>query len=197
MQPKKRIVVRLRKKVKKFQKKNMEKGRVPNLVYGYNKIEGELFTLDINEEESHVVKEIFEMYLKGYGMSLIAKELIKRDVRSKRGGRFNQELVRRIIKNQIYIGNIINGKEEVKNFLTGEREKKSEDDWIVTHNEDLRIIDDETFFTAQKILEANNKKFKTSTERVSQKYLFSKLIKCKCCGYSFRRQVRRYKKCQL
>lgn len=181
------------KRVKFGKKINMEKGRVPNLVYGYDKIAGELFTLNINEEESNIIKEIFKLYIDGFGFSLITKKLVERNIKTKRGARFNQELVRRIITNQIYIGNVINGKEEIKNFLTGEREDKPQDEWIVTHNEKLRIIDDTTFYKAQHILKQQHQKYKVDGKRNTQKHLFSKLIKCKCCGYSFRRQVRTYK----
>ena len=45
-----------------------KKGRVPNLVFGYDKIPGEKYTLKINEEEAKIVKEIFESYVyKGMG----------------------------------------------------------------------------------------------------------------------------------
>ena len=46
---------------------------------------------------------------------------------------------------------------------------------------------------AQEILECRSKTFKLTKERQSNKYLFSTLIKCKECGWSFRRTVRTYK----
>ena len=46
---------------------------------------------------------------------------------------------------------------------------------------------------AQEILESRSKTFKLTKERQSNKYLFSTLIKCKECGWSFRRTVRTYK----
>ena len=50
-----------------------KKGRVPNLVFGYDKIPGEKYTLKINEEEAKIVKEIFESYVyKGMGTTKIA-----------------------------------------------------------------------------------------------------------------------------
>ena len=47
------------KRVKFGKKMNAEKGRVPNIVYGYDKIKGEYFSLLINQEEAAVVRQIF------------------------------------------------------------------------------------------------------------------------------------------
>ena len=53
-----------------------QKGRVPNLVFGYDKIPDERYTLKINEEEAKIVKEIFESYVyKGVGTTKIAWDL--------------------------------------------------------------------------------------------------------------------------
>ena len=54
-------------------------------------------------------------------------------------------------------------------------------------------FDDETFDRAQEILKGRHDSFKMTHERQSNKYLFSTLIKCKDCGWSFRRTVRQYK----
>ncbi|MEG2174455.1 MAG: zinc ribbon domain-containing protein, partial [Oscillospiraceae bacterium] len=56
----------------------------------------------------------------------------------------------------------------------------------------LRIIDDDTFVKASKLLASRNNSFHISHERQSNKHLFSTLIKCDCCGYSFRRTERCY-----
>ncbi|MBP0981005.1 MAG: recombinase zinc beta ribbon domain-containing protein, partial [Oscillospiraceae bacterium] len=54
-------------------------------------------------------------------------------------------------------------------------------------------ISDETFQQAQDILRSRHDAFKLTKERQSNKHLFSTLIKCKECGWSFRRNVRTYK----
>ena len=95
--------------------------------------------------------------------------------------------------NEIYTGKIINGKQEVADFLTGQRREKDETEWLVTEKPELRIIDDETFERAQEILHSRHGAFNMKHERQSNKYLFSTLIKCKECGWSFRRSVRTYK----
>ncbi len=59
--------------------------------------------------------------------------------------------------------------------------------------EDLRIIEPDQFEQAQKIMKGRHKAFNINHERQSNKYQFSTLIKCKECGWSFRRTVRTYK----
>lgn len=182
------------KRVKFGKKMNAEKGRVPNIVYGYDKTIGDYFNLTINEEEAKVVKQIFQWYIEeGYGGAKIANMLNDRNIKTKRNNHWGQNSVCRILTNEIYTGKIINGKEEVVDFLTGKRKVKDEAEWMVTLRPELRIIDDETFDKAQEILKGRYNAFHMTHERQSNKHLFSTLIKCKDCGWSFRRTVRKYK----
>ena len=182
------------KRIKFGKKMNAEKGRVPNIVYGYEKTIGDYFNLSINEEESKVIRQMFTWYTEeGYGGAKIANMLNERGVKTKRGNNWSQNSVCRILTNEIYTGKIINGKEEVSDFLTGQRKEKDESEWLVTVRPELRIIDDETFDRAQEILKGRHDSFKMTHERQSNKHLFSTLIKCKDCGWSFRRTVRQYK----
>ena len=63
----------------------------------------------------------------------------------------------------------------------------------MTERPDLRIIEPEQYEKAVQLMAQRGKKFKVDRERQSNKYLFSTLIKCKECGWSFRRTVRTYK----
>lgn len=182
------------KRVKFSKKMNAEKGRVPNIVYGYDKTIGDYFNLTINEEEVKVIKQIFKWYTEeGYGGAKIANLLNERNIKTKRNNNWSQNSVCRILTNEIYTGKIINGKEEVADFLTGQRRKKDESEWFVILRPELRIIDDEIFDKAQEILKGRHNAFNLTHERQSNKHLFSTLIKCKDCGWSFRRTVRKYK----
>jgi len=182
------------KRVKFGKKMNAEKGRVPNIVYGYDKTIGDYFNLSINEEEAKVVRQIYKWYTEeGYGAAKIANMLNERGCKTKRGCNWSQNAVCRILTNEIYTGKIINGKEEVADFLTGQRKEKDESEWMVVVRPELRMIEDEVFDRAQEILKGRHTSFHMTHERQSNKHLFSTLIKCKDCGWSFRRTVRRYK----
>lgn len=182
------------KRVKFGKKINAEKGRVPNLVFGYDKTAGDYFNLTVNKTEAAVIRQIYGWYLNsGYGAAKIASMLNARGIRTKRGCEWSQNAVCRILENEIYTGKIINGKEEVADFLTGRRTSKSREDWYIAVRPDLRIISDEEFAKAGLLKAERGKKFKTERERHSSRHLFSTLIKCKDCGWSFRRSVRTYK----
>lgn len=182
------------KRVKFGKKLNAEKGRVPNIVYGYDKIIGDYFNLTVNQEEAAVVRQIYHWYTQeGYGAAKISNLLNEKKIRTKRNCQWSQNGICRILTNELYTGKIINGKQEVTDFLTGRREDRDETEWMVVERPDLQIVDKETFDQAQRIMTERGKAFKVNKERHSNKYLFSTLIKCKECGWSFRRTVRTYK----
>ena len=172
-----------------------QKGRVPNLVFGYDKIPNERYTLKINEEEAKIVKEIFESYVyKGIGTTKIAWDLNDRGIRTKKTkSKWVQTSIVRMLKNPIYTGRVTNKKSEVTDFITGTRKDLPEEEWIVVERSEMRIISDELFNKAQEILAQRSNEFKLNNKREKTEYVFSTLIYCKHCGYSFRRIKRKYK----
>ena len=114
------------KRVKFGKRMNAEKGRVPNIVYGYDKTRGDYFNLAINEKEAQTIRQIYEWYLtEGYGASKIANMLNGKGLKTKRNCSWSQNAVCRILSNELYTGKIINGKREVTDFLTGTRAERT------------------------------------------------------------------------
>ena len=182
------------KRVKFGKDTTAQKGRVPNLVFGYDKIPDERYTLKINEEEAKIVKEIFESYVyKGIGTTKIAWNLNDRGIRTKKTkSKWVQTSIVRMLKNPIYTGRVTNKKSEVTDFITGTRKELPEEEWIVVERPEMRIISDELFNRAQELLEQRSNEFKLNNKREKTEYVFSTLIYCKHCGYSFRRIKRKY-----
>jgi len=188
----------------RFSKKmSQEKGIVPNFVYGYDRVDK--FTLVPNPEESAWVKEIFRLYtVEQWGMARIAKHLYESRVKTKKllndepNYNWSQTTVGQLLRNQIYIGKVINGKQSKKNIYTDERIENPEDVWFISERPEFRIIDDKTFDKAQQLMKTNADKYCTrvlgggrTAARRSEKHLFSNLIKCHACGFSFRRSQRK------
>ena len=91
------------KRIKFGKKMNAEKGRVPNIVYGYDKTIGDYFNLFINEEEANVIRQMYKWYTEeGFGGAKIANMLNERGVKTKRGNNWSQNSVCRILTNEIY-----------------------------------------------------------------------------------------------
>lgn len=182
------------KRVKFGKKINAEKGRVPTYVYGYNKIKGDYFNLEINHEEAETVKQIFRMYnTEGLGMGRIAHQLNQQGKKTKRNCEWSAESIAHILHNALYTGTVINGKSEIADFLSGKREQKDKSEWMIVENPNLQIISKEEFAETQRILAERRDAFNQTTTRESNKYRFSTLIKCRECGWSFRRFERTYK----
>ena len=188
--------VNMSKRVKFGKQRNAIKGKVPNLCYGYIKTKGDYFNLKINNIEAEIVKEIFDLYVnQGYGSHKISKILNNRGLTSLRGVPWTVTSVSRILKNKIYAGYVINQKVEVKDIFTKKRQQKDREEWIEVENPNLRIIPLELWEQAQKVNENNNENpaIKQLRIRRSNKHLFSTLIVCSVCGYSFRRFEKKYK----
>lgn len=88
--------------------------------YGYyHDLEGNII---INEQESIVVKKIFNLYLSGYSVLAIIRELKKQGIKSPTGKeRWPKRTIDTILSNEKYIGNVIVGKTYTTDFLKNER----------------------------------------------------------------------------
>ena len=182
------------KRVKFSKHINSEKGKVPNLVYGYDKTIGDYFNLKINEKEAAIIRQMYRWYVEdGYGGSKIADMLNRQGLKTKRNCDWSQVTVCRILTNPIYTGKVINGKEEIVDFLTSERVRRDQSEWQIVEKPELRIISDELFQRAGELMQSRRDMFHLEHKRQSNKYLFSTLIVCKRCGWSFRRVRRTYK----
>lgn len=182
---------RLSSRVKFGKDLNAKKGRVPNLVYGYDKVD--TFNLNINEKEAQVVRKIFSLYISGeYGATKIAIYLNERGIRTKRQGEWYSNSVTRVLRNELYLGRVINKKSEVVDFITGQRKVIKEDKRYIMERPAYRIVEDEVFRKAQHILKERIKSFNLEKKRISLKYPLSNLVYCAHCGYSFRRSKRQY-----
>jgi site-specific DNA recombinase len=188
---------RISEKVKFGKQLGKEKGRVPNFVFGYDRIDR--YNLVPNDEESKWVRKIFDLYTEEkWGMAKIASYLHQNGVKTKKsvGGKPNcnwsQTTVGKILKNEIYIGRVINGKQSSIDIFTNKRVNNPKSEWYVVERPEFRIISDEQFYKAQKQMKLNAEAYDHAFVRRSEKHLFSNLIKCGSCGFSFRRYQRRY-----
>ena len=180
------------KRVKFGKRINAQKGKVPNLVYGYDKTKGDYFHLAVNPKEAAVIRQMFDWYISGDGAAKISARLNEKGEATKRGCQWSQNAVCRVLTNELYTGKIINGKEEVADFLTGRRTGRPPEEWMVSDRPELKIIEPALFQKTQEVMRERGKRYRTDKIRTSNKHLFSTLIRCKECGRSFRRCVRTY-----
>lgn len=174
-----------------------KKGIVPNFVLGYDKDPDDKFNMFINEEEANVVRTIFNLYTEEkLGMAKIAQYLYEQGYKTKKmkTDTWSQHTVGQILENEIYIGNVCNGKQKSKSAIDHTRIEVPREEWDIVHREKFRIISDEQFDKVKQIRLKNADTFPQGENgtRRSDKYLFSNLIKCADCGFSYRRYTRKY-----
>lgn len=178
----------LSKRVKFGKKINAQKGRVPQRIFGYDRIDN--FTLAINYKEAQTVREIYRLYLdEGLGCRTISLELNRKHWKTKFDCDWNPRAVRRVLTNPIYCGHYVNHKYEIEDYLTGRQVHIPEEDHFHHDRPDWAIIAPETFERAQTQLNSRRAQYDCGEPfkgaRYSTKHLFSTLIKCEHCGRSF------------
>ena len=162
--------------------------------YGYT--QDEEGRLMIDEEKSVNVKLIFDLYLKGYSLSGIAKELKVRGIASPMGKEtWTSVAIDKLLSNEKYIGHVLLQKTYIPNVLEQKQIKnKGELTRYLYENSHIGIIDKETFEKVQSEkkrrsnVELNGKgKQIRSSVRYSSGDTFSGKIICGECGRRFRR----------
>jgi len=197
--------VNLSKRVKFGKKINAQKGRVPQRIFGYNRIDN--FTLEINPREAEVVRAIYRLYLEeGLGCRTISLELNRLGYKTKFDCEWNPRGVRRVLMNPIYCGEYVNNKYEIKDCLEGKQVRIPKDQHFHHDRPEWAIVSRETFDRAQILLSERREKYDSGPPfkdgRHSERHLFSTLIKCEHCGRSFYQKhytyvnTRYYWKCQ-
>lgn len=184
----------LSKRVKFGKKLNAQKGRVPQRIYGYDRVDN--FTLRINPEEAHVVRLVYEWYLaQGLGCRSIAQQLNHQGYATKLGCGWTPSSVHRILTNPIYSGHHINHKYEVENYLTGKQKKLSPQEQLHHSRPQWAIVTEEQFQQAQQ--QRKQRQRGKGGTRYSARHLFSGLMVCQECGRSFCRKSYTYAKTRI
>ena len=185
----------LSKRVKWGKRINAEKGRVPQRIFGYDRIDK--FTLEINPGEARIVRKIFSLYNdQGLGCRTISMTLNRDQDKTKYGSEWNPRGVRRVLMNPIYCGVLVNHKFEIEDFLTGRQINIPKEEHFYHQRPSWAIVTPEVFQQAQEILESRRGKYDSGEpfrdSRYSSRHTFSTLIKCEHCGRSFTRKSYTY-----
>ncbi len=141
----------LSKKIIFGKKQGAKRGRVPNIIYGYDKLD--TYNMKINIKEAEIVGQIFDMYInEDMGFRKIALCLNAEGIKTKLGKEWNPKGVKRVLCNPLYRGELVNNKTETVDFLLSKRQSVPLDKRFSHIRENLRIISDEKFFLAQQKL---------------------------------------------
>ncbi len=182
------------------QDKAMRSGKIfcNSYVMGYDRVDGRLI---INEEQAKTVRRVFDLFLEGYGIRTIAKQLEKEGHKTAKGKDiWNPVSVRAMLKNEKYCGHLLLGKSYTQDYLTHKRVKNRGEKvkYLFTADENGNycippIISEEQFKATQMELERRRNladpDLKNNRSRYSSRHALSGKITCGKCGAKFRRCV--------
>jgi len=188
------ISIKVRSQIEVRQKRGDYIGSFP--VYGYFRDQERKGKLVIDSAAAEVVRDIFDMRIKGYNNRRIADYLNEHGIPSpmeykmllhwryttsfklKAQAKWSPIAVERILKNEIYTGVMVQGKEKTLNYKVKKRIKVDKNEWIRVEDTHEAIITKEVFAIVQKLMLRD-----TRTAPDGKKlYLFSGLLRCGGCG---------------
>ncbi|MSS78564.1 recombinase family protein [Anaerococcus sp. WCA-380-WT-2B] len=195
-------------KVKSSQKIKREKGDFISAFapYGYKKSEENKNKLVVDEQAAPNIKNIFDMKLLGYSSKAIADELNRLGVLTPRkykesqgfkcngfqnikGGNWSAKTVNRIIENEVYIGNTLQGKSITLNYKNKKQIEKDKEEWIRVEDTHEAIISKEIFAIANTMVKRDINNFR-GKDKID---IFTGMLFCKDCGSSLIRRTVKYK----
>lgn len=179
-------------------------------LYGYKKDPERKGHLIIDPEAAAVVREIFELYAGGTGATQIAKILNERGVpnpteykrlcgisyktpKHKIGTLWKYYSIIDRLDNEMYIGNMIQGRYRSISYKTQENKPVPKEQWIRVENTHEPIIDKELWDKVREMREASTKPMCNGEIGI-----FSGRVRCMHCGYKMRSAKNRgyrYLKC--
>lgn len=171
--------------------------------YGYAKDPKDKNHLIIDEEAACVVQDIFHCFVyEGLSKNGIARRLNEMGVanpteyKRRKGfqynnphmddndGLWNTSTITRILKNPMYIGNMVQGRQRVISYKIHDKVAVPEDEWFIKEHTHQAIIDQEIFDKVQIMQQRDTR---TSPEQ-KELYLFSGFLRCADCKKALTRK---------
>lgn len=167
-------------------------------LYGYKKDPDQKGHLIIDEEAAAVVREVFTLFSQGMGKTAIARLLNDRGIpnpteyKRRNGLRYKQPdnknstlwkyfAISDMLINEIYIGNMVQGKYGSISYKTKINKPRPKSEWYIVEGTHEPIIDRELWDRVQAMVAERAKPF--STGNIG---LFAKKVRCVNCGYIMR-----------
>ena len=170
--------------------------------YGYERDEEDYHKLVVDPVAAEVVKKIFKMYADGYGYHRICEYLNNNNIpprsvyKRQKGSKFvchscdydkvrwNPDTVAQILRNEVYIGNLVQGKTTYVSYKNHKEKAVPKKEWCRVENTHEAIIDMDTWNKVQSILGTH-----TRNTKHGQINYFTRKVYCSCCGKAFMRNV--------
>ena len=171
--------------------------------YGYQKDGEDRHRLVVDAYAAGVVRDIFRMKLNGMSQDAIAGKLNRDGIlspmeyknswginfrtafRVKAASGWSPVAVRRILENEVYIGNLVQGRQSTPNHKVKKSIRKDKGDWVRVEKNHEPVVSERDFAVVQKLLGMDTR---TAPDRESV-YLLSGVAVCGDCGAPMVRKV--------
>ncbi len=166
--------------------------------YGYRNVRTkEGVKLEVNENQTGVVRRIFEMAASGLSLKKIAKTLNSEEISPPRPRANKHNItwcptaIHAMLRREMYIGRVIwNRSRFVKSPGSNKRVRRGrpQSEWRVIERPDLRIVSEELWTRVQdrlawtKKIYGQQKRSGLLNRAASSRYLFSGIVKCAVCS---------------
>ena len=194
------------KKVKAVKKACAESGKFMGTypAYGYKRDPADKHHLVIDEETAPVVRRIFEMRASGMGFHAIAARLNEEGVQSpgvlyyQRKGqsdprrvnhKWADQTVKNILRSEVYIGNMVQGKNGTLSYKSRKLISKPEEEWIRVEGTHEPIVSRDIWDTVAAI---DRKKVRKNAPSDGNRSIFTGLVYCADCGFKMRNHIERF-----
>jgi DNA invertase Pin-like site-specific DNA recombinase len=186
--------------IKSVLKSKREKGLFTGgiALYGYIKDPEQKGHLIIDPVAAEVVRQVFSLYNQGYGKTAIARELNNKGIpnptqykveqgiayktpTNKLGTLWKYSAISDMLQNEMYIGNMVQGKYGSVSYKSKKNKPKSKEQWVIVKGTHEPIIDINLWNSVQSKINANFKPFNNGKIGI-----FAKKCKCKYCGYTLK-----------
>jgi site-specific DNA recombinase len=134
---------------------------------------------EINPLEAHLVRQMYELYLQGYGYKAISNKLNMDGHRNRDGKLFSKNLVGAILRNEKYKGCYTYGK-EISDFKTKKRFKN--DAPIILEDQIPAIVSKEIWGRVEKLRKKKDGSFSRWGEKKLHDFILTGFLTCKGCG---------------
>ncbi|CAM3734743.1 recombinase family protein [Aeromicrobium ponti] len=156
-------------------------------LYGY-KYNPETKIVSVVEEEAEVIRKMFDLYINGYGVKNISNYLNENNIKTQNGKEWVGGNVRRLLRNEKYIGRVILNK-YTNSGITGSNKKikRPESEWVIHEDAIPAIIDMDTWNKAQEVISKRVDQSKEGSLTGSRKVknIFYNKLYCGRCGKPF------------
>ena len=194
------------KKVKAVKKACAENGKFMGTypAFGYMRDPADKHHLVIDQETAPTVRRIFAMRASGMTFRKIALSLNDEGIPSpgvlyyRRKGQADprranhmwaDQTVKNILRNEVYIGNMVQGKSGTLSYKSRKLVAKSKDEWIRVEGTHEAIIPRDVWDT---VVAIDQKKVRKSRTSDGIRSIFTGLVYCADCGFKMRNQVERF-----